>query len=627
MKLQKKLEKAIRSASFKLLYNEEKHSYQEVVSSFIKKTEEVVGLKFVGLYAYCDWCKKYNLIVSSDNQKFTYANFLNEISHKTPNFSNYEFNNGVLNGDLIFERHPNQMDSCILKLNPYKEKVIYILVLSDQSLSLTKELINMLKQEITQFLYIIERYYDETALNKKNAFLLDMTSKFNTSMNDGSILKMISDSLHDLYPDFKHHILLSHDHDSDDTLPIMLMDYSDSVTQQMSTKAFTTGEIQIERGLEDDYAYIYSPLSGNQGVYGVIQITLPIEKYFPEKEVTFLKRFSMIAGRAMESTLLYQNASLMIADLKLLNKAVHEFNSNLKLIELISIITSKIKDICAPMEIGFVFVNEEDVTKHSISEGSTSFFRTQEGDLFTESLVKKMAENIESVFSGDYTEVSQLTIYKSIMSIPMTHSKRYFGFIVIMHEKEAYFSFDNFKLIQSLVHHSTLAFSNTLLKVKLETLSITDYLTKLHSRRYLDEELKRHMEIDDEGTMILFDVDDFKKVNDTYGHAVGDEVLIQIGAIIKENIEDNDIAARWGGEEFAIFLPNKNLTKGIELAEVLKQEVKKKTHPSVSFSCGVTTWNDNQTNSIQTIFSRADKALYLAKNSGKNCIKAEKSIS
>src|SRR5699024_10574896 len=105
----------------------------------------------------------------------------------------------------------------------------------------------------------------------------------------------------------------------------------------------------------------------------------------------------------------------------------------------------------------------------------------------------------------------------SIMVIPMLDSERMFGFIIIAHEKPYYFSFDKYKFVQSFVQHAALAYANSILKEKLRETAITDYLTSLYMRNYLDEKIDTHMNNDQGGSFMLLDVDDFKLVNDTYG--------------------------------------------------------------------------------------------------------------
>src|SRR5699024_6030326 len=99
---------------------------------------------------------------------------------------------------------------------------------------------------------------------------------------------------------------------------------------------------------------------------------------------------------------------------------------------------------------------------------------------------------------------------------------------IILHNEQSYFTFVRFKLVQSLIQQSTISLLNCMLREELEQAVITDYLTTLYSRSFLDKKIGQHLEWDDSGVLILFDIDDFKNINDLYGHYIGDEVIIQV---------------------------------------------------------------------------------------------------
>jgi diguanylate cyclase (GGDEF)-like protein len=164
---------------------------------------------------------------------------------------------------------------------------------------------------------------------------------------------------------------------------------------------------------------------------------------------------------------------------------------------------------------------------------------------------------------------------------------------------------------------------------KLKLLATTDFLTEISNRRFFDESLNNEIEkaqrYNSELSFMMFDIDFFKNINDTFGHNVGDEVLISLAKLIKGNIRKIDIFSRIGGEEFAIILPNTNLDKTKELAIKLKDLVQNNTlridnqKINITISIGLSTLDEkNQT--YNEILKTADTNLYEAKRKGRNII-------
>jgi diguanylate cyclase (GGDEF)-like protein len=125
-------------------------------------------------------------------------------------------------------------------------------------------------------------------------------------------------------------------------------------------------------------------------------------------------------------------------------------------------------------------------------------------------------------------------------------------------------------------------------------------------------------------TIIIIDTDDFKKVNDTYGHLVGDQVLINLVKFCQENIRSMDIFARYGGEEFVILMPETDCTAAQQMAERLCERVAQTPmtsdgrEVSISLSMGIACWDGIQNLSFDALLARADQALYQSKQLGRN---------
>ncbi|EHL74633.1 MULTISPECIES: GGDEF domain-containing protein [Bacillus] len=162
--------------------------------------------------------------------------------------------------------------------------------------------------------------------------------------------------------------------------------------------------------------------------------------------------------------------------------------------------------------------------------------------------------------------------------------------------------------------------------IELGNFALTDPLTGIYNRRYLELYMEKIIPLSQEQeqtmTLIMFDIDHFKKINDTYGHHAGDMVLQKIARVIKGVILHSDVFVRIGGEEFIILLPNCSLEHGIKFAERIRKTVEntkfiyKGIRIFVTISIGVTEYTEGQ--DLEKFLKKADQALYQAKETGRN---------
>lgn len=449
----------------------------------------------------------------------------------------------------------------------------------------------------------------------KQLFLVAET--LHSFLDKDDLLREITVSFEQLYPSFSFYLFLSQDNHIHNDLPIMDLEYdSENIA---AIKAYVSGSIQIEVSLVESRSILYAPFKGKQGVYGVLQVIAADTLEFPKFEIEFITLFANAAGGALENAKLYQQSRRVISELQLINETFHRLNSNLRLAETMTYMSEQIKHSFDSQEVGFFLFSHDQVTVN-ILPGSTSFFYTKQARFYIEYIKDKIQQEKDSLFIGNLTlsSINDNTCFRSVMAVPMSESENLKGFSIVMHQDPYFFSFEKFKLLQSLIHHSSLALTNSMLREELEKMIITDHLTNLHSRNYLDEKIQWSMKHDQEGTFIIIDIDNFKDINDTFGHQVGDEVLIQVANLIKGNIRETDVGARWGGEELVIYLPKVPLEAGVVIAERLVEKVAQYSNPHITVSCGVSYWNKNRLDSYNYLFKRADEALYIAKGTGKN---------
>ncbi|NRD72433.1 GGDEF domain-containing protein [Shewanella sp. VB17] len=186
-----------------------------------------------------------------------------------------------------------------------------------------------------------------------------------------------------------------------------------------------------------------------------------------------------------------------------------------------------------------------------------------------------------------------------------------------------------FFAIISAIAASIIAWRMNRHRIRWGEIANTDSLTKLFNRRYLSNKLLSLYKLDEDTIMscILLDIDFFKVVNDSYGHALGDEVLVKVADLFINNVRREDICGRIGGEEFMILLPNTYLQQAVEVAEDLRIKIshlhftsQQGTPFSITASFGVAVADKQQ--SFSELSNQADELLYIAKNGGRNRVAA-----
>ena len=246
------------------------------------------------------------------------------------------------------------------------------------------------------------------------------------------------------------------------------------------------------------------------------------------------------------------------------------------------------------------------------------------GKVFTEK--KSIITNL----GGNDPRFSQLANdnnVSSLICVPLIAKGECIGIINITNKKNGkLFNKKDLEFVEALANQAAIAVDNA----QLYELATKDGLTKLYIHRHfyflLESEIKRVQRYHHVLSLVMMDIDNFKQVNDTYGHLVGDMVLKEIAATIQKTIRHVDIPARYGGEEFTIILPETAALNAVIIAERLRQRISEievkideNTVLRPTVSIGIAEF-PNAAEGIKELIDCADKALYVSKENGKNCI-------
>jgi len=211
------------------------------------------------------------------------------------------------------------------------------------------------------------------------------------------------------------------------------------------------------------------------------------------------------------------------------------------------------------------------------------------------------------------------------LGVPLIMYDQVIGVLSVQSHAPGAFGADHLRLLEAIAGQAAVAIQNA----RLYELATVDGLTGLYVRRYFDsrlrEELARAQRFGSSFAVVIMDLDDFKQLNDTHGHQVGDRVLREIAQVVRRNMRGIDIAARYGGEEFAFILPRTGVVDAHGVAERIRSDIAEHrvvladhTVVRVTASLGVAGYPESGGGDAASLVYRADVALYRAKATGKN---------
>lgn len=476
-----------------------------------------------------------------------------------------------------------------------------------------------------------ERMEIERFERKRNR-LFQATQQIHSQIDVNSILSDVIQSLREMYPKTEFYLYLSQDTQDGaaSSRPVKPLNFN-KVEQDICIRSFLQNQLLVESGpLEEGHkgSQVAVPISGKQGVYGVILLRFDVATV-EMQELNFLQILGDSTGSAFENAKLYEQSNVLVEELRLINEITTRLSQRLKLVDIYSFAERELRsifqaDYCIILQFdrvsGDIELQAGNVPSHLYKQFSLD-----------ESYAGYVYRTKEALIISDYRKeerpvrcrIMEGTESRSLIAAPILVDGDMVGIIQVMHRNSGYFSYDNYKLLQVLSGHIGLAITNAVLHAEVRRMAITDHLTGLYARNHLDEQITRMQQEELCGSILLIDIDDFKKINDTYGHQVGDGILKQISSIVRSSLRETDVPARWGGEELAVYLPSVTLDQAMKIAERIRRRVSQETSPRVTVSGGVSYWQtgDEQIN-VESLFYRADMALYRAKSGGKDLIYA-----
>ncbi|MDD5085347.1 MAG: diguanylate cyclase [Candidatus Omnitrophica bacterium] len=318
-----------------------------------------------------------------------------------------------------------------------------------------------------------------------------------------------------------------------------------------------------------------------------------------------------------------------------LREVCERFATTLSLDKLSSMIVETALDFVGRGELCLLYLADPQESKLSLISSKTTrdeeHVKLKEGDVFDRWVLKNgqrlLVQDVDNDFRFDTRMLDKDSPVKSLIIAPLVHEGRVVGTLRINSNEPDRFSTEELRILDLIAGLASSALGNTLLYAKTEELAIRDSLTGLFVQRYfrsrLKEEHRRSLLKQTPLSLLMLDLDFFKAYNDRYGHGAGDIVLFQAAGLMKEIVGELGIVSRYGGEEFAIILPNTDLDSAASVAEAIRRRVKgtsieiRREPTKITISVGVANFPAD-TLDCEELIGRADQFLYQAKKAGRD---------
>jgi diguanylate cyclase (GGDEF)-like protein len=371
------------------------------------------------------------------------------------------------------------------------------------------------------------------------------------------------------------------------------------------------------------------PLMVRDEVVGVLDFQSEQLDFFNSEMIDLLTLFSTQASLALENARLYSMERRRAEQLEAINAVAKKTTRVLDLDELLTVVCRLLLDW---FRIDHVAV--------LLAEGDTLRVRAYEGRLTPNlamgailspgaGLAARALSTGRSVIENDVNSVegyiAGFAETQSEMCVPLIIFGEKLGVLALDSAQRNAFVPEDIQPLESVADICAAAIQNAHNFDRMKQLAYVDGLTGIHNRRYFEmrivEELERAGRFQGRMSVIMVDIDHFKKMNDEFGHLLGDEMLRAVSSILKQQLRKMDMVCRYGGDEFAIVVPETTGESAMRVAEKLRRQIETHFFPgvprAVTISCGVADYPAHGVTRDEVV-AAADAALYLAKQAGRN---------
>jgi diguanylate cyclase (GGDEF)-like protein len=371
------------------------------------------------------------------------------------------------------------------------------------------------------------------------------------------------------------------------------------------------------------------PLRVCDGVVGVLDCQSDRIDHFDRETIDLLTLFSTQASIALQNAHLYSLERQRARQLEAINKIAQESTAVMELEELLIHACSVIQQAFQVSHVALLLREEGDLVIRAhqgvLTPCLPSGQRISAGDEPWSEVIASHGTVVEKDLSGAPESLRLFKETGSRMSIPLISFGQTLGVLTLHSSRLNAFRQSELQSLESVADICANAIQNAHYVERVKQLAYLDGLTGIFNRRFFDlrivEELERARRYGTGMAVIIADIDQFKGLNDEFGHLLGDEVLRQVSSLFHQQLRKIDVVCRYGGEEFAILLSQVNAQQALAIAEKLRSQVETWQFPgvprTVTISAGVAACPDHGS-SRDELVRAADNALYAAKQLGRN---------
>lgn len=392
----------------------------------------------------------------------------------------------------------------------------------------------------------------------------------------------------------------------------------------------------IELGLR---SILSIPLYTSQGVIGVLDLADSRLARFSDDDLSLMEPIAIEAADAIEKANLYESERKRVQQLDALRMTMTEISAELQLDRLLTSLVERAVALLGGTDAELCLYDEErkdlqvvvclnmirNFTGHRLplGVGAAGYVAQTRQPLIIENYLEWHLRLPQYEICGA----------RSVLLVPLLGGENLVGVLAVgSASMNRIFTLKDVQLLELFAHQATIGIQNAHLFAETQKLAITDSLLEIYNRRHFfnlaQSAFDKAQNYLHNFSVVMMDADNFKLVNDTYGHVMGDYALRMVAQQCRDVIRSQDIVGRYGGEEIVMVLPETEGVDAVKIAERLRVNI---AHTSIeldnvsihiTISLGVASLQDDEDVTLEELINRADQALYVAKRSGKNCVVA-----